>query len=621
MISFSYNKEYLRRSLLFGLLALTAYLISSKGIFTDMHVVRNAFAQLSFIPFAYFVQSATRTNIFSKRYLPEFVIWAIWTIILPICMYLELNIAHDFIRFKGETLFGSASLLGMILLHVVAFDWLKKSWAYFLFGLAYVMLWLLPIAQLIYHLIYGEFISTGAIIALQQTNMKESIEWVMAYVQLPGLILLGLSFLAIGIAPTVYEVWYNKDSVTSVTLHLRKRYIGILAVIIWVATVTKLFPMVGLADLWREQRILQEEEQLFNINYEERFASIQVNPKVELSGGTFIIVIGESESRDYMKAYNPGYKYENTPWLSNMKDDRNMILFSHAYACYNQTKAALGCGFTEASQYSNITFTESMSLIDIAKKAGFKTYWFSNQLGEQFVEVPINMVARRADVVEISTNEYDDGLLPLLDKVNPKQNNLIIIHCAGSHARYACRFSESERVFPEHSNESDYANTVYFTDRFLQRVVNYAKEKLNLQAAVYYSDHGEDYNLGGHGPAVRKWKTIRIPMWIYLTPQYQKAYPEETANLYIHKDAYFTNDMIYNTICGLMGIPSNHYRAEEDLASKEYAFTKDSITAFNRQVRIADDNGQEDFEYLNGNNIEVRLVTSRRHGKNVASGG
>lgn len=576
-----------------------------------MHVIRNALAQLSFIPFAYFVQAATCKNIFSKQYLPEYLIWCVWTILLPISMYLEYTIAGDFIRFKGETLFGNAILLGMILLHVIVFDWLKHRLTYILYGIVYITLWLLPLAQFVYHYLYGEFISTGAIIALQQTDRKEALEWLMTYITMPTLLFLGFTLFCVGFAACLYGFEYPKRNEKMPPLPLRKQYICILALIIWGIALTKLFPMVGVVDQWKEQRWLQAEEKQFNDNYEERFAAIQVTPKHKLNGGTFIVIIGESESRDYMRAYNPSYAYNNTPWLSDKAEDENMILLHHAYACYNLTKIALGCGFTEASQYSDVSFTESMSLMDIAKKAGFRTYWFSNQLGEQFNEVPVHMVARRADVLKISTNEYDDGLLPLLEEIDPKENNLLILHCAGSHARYECRFPESQRIFPEHSPEATYANTVYFTDRFLGRVVDYAEKNLALQAVVYFSDHGEDIRLG-HGPAIRKWSTIRIPMWIYLTPQYRTVYREETDNLRTHKDAYFTNDMIYNTVCGLMGLPSNHYHSEEDLTSKDYAFSQDTVMAFNRQVRIADDEGQKDFTYLGTGSNYVNLVTTKR---------
>uniref|UniRef100_UPI0025CE1CD1 hypothetical protein n=1 Tax=Anaerovibrio sp. TaxID=1872532 RepID=UPI0025CE1CD1 len=118
--------QALRQSILFGIIALAIYCVTTKGLFEDMHVLRNAFAQLSFIPFAYFVHIVTRQSIFSKRWIPEYTIWLIWTLLLPIALYMEFTIARDFIRFKGETLFGNAIFLGLILLRVIAFDWIKS---------------------------------------------------------------------------------------------------------------------------------------------------------------------------------------------------------------------------------------------------------------------------------------------------------------------------------------------------------------------------------------------------------------------------------------------------------------------------------------------------------------
>ena len=609
MKSFFRSKELLH-SVWFGGLALLVYCITAKG-FTDMHVIRNAFAQLSFIPIAYFVQKVTKQSIFSRRWIPEYIIWLVWTLLLPLAMYMEYNIAQDFIRFKGEVLFGNASLLGLILLRVIAFDWLKSKVAHILYGFFYIAVWLVPLGQFIYHGIYGEFISTGAIIALQQTDPKESLEWLKAYVGLPGLMLLGLFFLLLEVAVPIYECRFCRISRVNTSVSVSKKGIGLLTIVVWSITIFKLFPMVNVVDQWNEQKFLQREEMRFNDNYAERYENIQINSRDNLTKGTFIIVVGESESRDYMDVYNSSCGYPNTPWLSKMKNDKNMVLFNNAYSCYNLTKIALGMGFTEASQYNDTSFTDSMSLVDIAKKAGYKTYWFSNQIGEQFSEVPIQMIADRADVVKISTNKYDDGLLPLLDEVNPEEKNLIIIHMAGSHASYDCRFPAEERVFMDKGVKADYANTVYFTDRFTQKVTDYAKEKLNLQAVLYYSDHGEDYKLG-HGTAAKKWSTLHIPMWIYMTDEYKSNFPKEAANLYGHRDAYFTNDMIFNTVCGLMGIPSNHYDYREDLASSQYMFTKDSLFAFNRQLSIADDNGDEDFDYINKDKIIINLVNRRK---------
>jgi hypothetical protein len=185
-------KKALQQSILFGIIILAIYCTTTKGLFYDMHVIRNAFAQLSLIPFAYFVQITTKQSIFSKRWIPEYTIWLVWTLILPIAMYMEFSIARDFIRFKGETLFGNAVLLGLILLRVIAFDWVKSKLAYIFYGLIYIAVWLLPIIQFIYHSIYGEFITPLAIIAAQQTDPREAMEWIFTYVKIPTIIFLGI---------------------------------------------------------------------------------------------------------------------------------------------------------------------------------------------------------------------------------------------------------------------------------------------------------------------------------------------------------------------------------------------------------------------------------------------
>ena len=606
--SISINKKALTQSIIFGIIALAIYCVTSKGLFTDMHVIRNAFAQLSFIPFAYFVHIVTRQSIFSRRWLPEYIIWLIWTLILPIAMYMEFTIARDFIRFKGETLFGNAILLGLILMRVIAFDWIKSKLAYAFYGLIYIAVWLVPIIQLIYHSIYGEFITPLAIIAIQQTDPREAMEWIVTYVKLPTITALGIFALLLGLAGPAYETYYRKRANSFIPAIPPKKSIVVLTIIIWGVTITKLFPMVGVIDQWKEQKYIQMQEVKFNDNYAERYESIDIHPTFSISKGTFVVIIGESASRDYMNVYNSHIKYNNTPWLSQMVADKNMVLFDNAYACYNLTKYALCTGLTEASQYNNTSFVNSMSIVDIAKKGGYKTYWFSNQLGEQFSEVPIQMIANRADVVRISVNEFDEGLLPLLSEVNPEDKNLIIIHLAGSHARYECRFPASERVFSEKTDEANYANTIHYTDKITREITEYAKNNLNLQAVLYYSDHGEDYSLG-HGTATKKWSTLHIPMWIYITENYRQVSTTVAENLFQHKKSYFTNDMMFNTLSGLLGLPSNHYDPREDLTSDKYCFMKNSLFAFNRQLPISNDVGGDDFEYIDPSKLTINFIS------------
>ena len=41
-------------------------------------------------------------------------------------------------------------------------------------------------------------------------------------------------------------------------------------------------------------------------------------------------------------------------------------------------------------------------------------------------------------------------------------------------------------------------------------------------------------------------------MFIYLSKEYRDALPERSDVLYRNRDRYFTNDMLYDTICGIM---------------------------------------------------------------------
>ena len=56
-------------------------------------------------------------------------------------------------------------------------------------------------------------------------------------------------------------------------------------------------------------------------NHDDKYAAlqaVQLNPR--LGPNTVIVVIGESETRTLMNAYNPSAP-DNTPWLSAVKED------------------------------------------------------------------------------------------------------------------------------------------------------------------------------------------------------------------------------------------------------------------------------------------------------------
>ena len=184
--------------------------------------------------------------------------------------------------------------------------------------------------------------------------------------------------------------------------------------------------------------------------------------------------------------------------------------------------------------------------------------------------------------------------MPYLTQVDPNKNNFIVLHIMGSHIYYNNRYPESFNKFQGEegsstmTSEASYANSILYTDYILSQVFDYAKKNLNLQAMVYFSDHGENLTIS-HNPDVFSFDMVRIPMWIYLSPSYQSALPGRTAALRSHESRYFTNDMLYDTICGLLNAPSERYDPGQDFTSTSYRFNRDNLTTMLGQYKLSTD--------------------------------
>ena len=50
----------------------------------------------------------------------------------------------------------------------------------------------------------------------------------------------------------------------------------------------------------------------------------------------------------------------------------------------------------------------------------------------------------------------------------------------------------------------------------------------------------------------------------------------------------FSNDMIYNTVLGLLNINTSCYDQKEDITSEYYAYDKDNVVTFLGELTVAD---------------------------------
>lgn len=312
----------------------------------------------------------------------------------------------------------------------------------------------------------------------------------------------------------------------------------------------------------------------------------------KMLNGSVIVVIGESAAEDHMKAFNPSYPAETTPWLSKEEANPDFFLFDKTYTSFPLTEKALAYYLTNINQYNGRNRNESISLTDVANQIGYPTYFISNQS-----PAPGNIALELT--TSVSKKVYftrrpgsDDGkVLDELKKIPDGEKAFIVIHLEGSHDRY------KDRVPPDftgiqvdgHSEKvNDYDSSILYTDDVLKRIYDYGKDHLNMQAMVYASDHGEDMEYF-HGDGKFTWEMARIPLFVYLSDSYQKEYPETAKELALHKDDIFTNDLMYDLVCGILRAPNTGYDAKYDQTSPEFSFTKDQATTRYGEIRIVDD--------------------------------
>lgn len=536
-------------------------------------------------------------------FLPAFLTGLSWLATYPLLYFITNHkMSRDF-RFHLDVAFG-LYLIGWITSFQILFlslpflpDALVTA-LLILTGILEFCLFLISVLQFIYYTIYGTCINDNALILILDTNYNEILEYLKT---LPKAVVLGTGLLLAVLLPTFCHANGTASRILTVTpfsIGVSAATFGFLTFYFFFRK-KPLFPRVGMVELYLDVREYLRSTLLYRSARKTLLQELQVTPsQPDFSRpSTLLLVIGESESRDYMKAFNENYPAETTPWLSRCKQDDHYILFPHAYASADQTVTSLERALTEFNQYDEGTkFYTSVSLVDIAHKAGYHVYWYSNQGHLGSADTPVTLVANASDVAKWtkqSLNEvsYDESLLPYLKEVPQTQNNFVVVHLKGSHFNFKNRYPPSFTKFGDPGKYDlipNYENTVAYTDYILQSLHAYCQEHLNLQAMLYFSDHGtlpdkrRSANFDGFA-------TVRVPLFAWFSEEYQAKHGHVVKTLRDHKDRYFTTDLVYELVCGIFDIQSNHFKEENCLASPRFKFTRDMLKTNLGRAWIKDD--------------------------------
>lgn len=457
-----------------------------------------------------------------------------------------------------------------------------------------------------YFLIYGSTFATADFLPFVQTHLSEAIGFLKSFISVKTLCL-GVILLLVLFVPTITLLVRNIKN-GGMSSAKWPKWIIALSVLLFAAGIINVrhwiprsFPVLDYQLSQAYIHSIRDAKKLHTINAAKLVLANGINNTLASRvPGTVLLVIGESETSDLMTAFTPSLPVDTTPWLTSEKENKDFYLFNHAYTNFPATAGALSMALTGINQYNEKEIGQVVTLLDVAKKAGYDTWWISNhrQLGAG--NPSVDLVSSGADHTLWTTHAEgaDIDLISLLKKVPRNGNHFIVLHLMGSHAKYDSRIPDDWPYLSlpgADETENDYATTVDYTDYVLKNIFNYSKENLHMTAMAYLSDHGEDMTYG-HGEGHVTWSMLHIPLFFYLSPEYETAFPNTAKALRNNREKIFTNDLLFDTMCGLIQAPNNDYSPTYDLTSPLYSLNADQALAVNGKWIVANDPSLHDIK-------------------------
>ena len=303
---------------------------------------------------------------------------------------------------------------------------------------------------------------------------------------------------------------------------------------------------------------------------------------------TLVWVIGESSTKHNWSLY--GYERETTPLMDAIKDE--LLVFQNITAAAPITVPAFERMLTPATIKQPDLWKTKPNIIQIAKKAGYRTYWISNHTTDAHSGITA-IFAHQADETYMTNRgkargegSYDASVLPAYKKAlaDSYDKKLILVHLLGSHPaynfRYPKEYAKFTGVFDDKTAKtlSDkgiadwaitfrnfYDNSILYGDYIRYTLLKLLQESPEVDHAVwlYHPDHGEDVchhdNFSGHNKNVKEQWEIPMIFW-------QKTKSD------IDTNAPYQLDKIENTIFNLLKIQTLHYHHERDLFSSIFEY-------------------------------------------------
>lgn len=303
---------------------------------------------------------------------------------------------------------------------------------------------------------------------------------------------------------------------------------------------------------------------------------------------TVVVVIGESLTRNHMQLY--GYGRATNPLLSAKKD--SIYVFTDVISPQVHTIPVIRSVLTFSERGDYDYFTTKPSVFELFNRAGYDTYFISNQPFEGNFKTSYHVLLELAQHTCDLTpqKKHDEVVLDKLQEIldtPTDRNRFVIVHLIGNHMAYKFRYPPKFAVF-DHTKDNfvkpsdyqnkeavqtidEYDNSVAYNDFVIAGIIDMLnKNKSHHSAMIYFSDHGEelyDYrNFAGHAYEKASAYMCEVPFILWTSSGFIKNRPDLRIDT---SRPYSTADFVYS-LSNLAGLEYIDYNSRRSVFSGDF---------------------------------------------------
>ena len=435
----------------------------------------------------------------------------------------------------------------------------------------------------------GAIMSRGDFRVFFTTDKTESIEFIQQFLDYKVIVLvlsyilpLFTLFIIKPVKPAIGRA--TKSLIIAVSVVL----LFVLCLINW-SFVSKRYHVVGFYRSYYNFKQAQQFDKLEAARQNIKLEGAVVSELKIKKPKTFVVIIGESQSRSHMQLY--GYGRETNPKLNAIKDQ--LFIFSDVISPATTTVEVMKHMLTLANQQHPEYFLQKRSVVNLFNEAGYDTVWIGNQgfKGNKY-NISHGVIAKECARAYEIAYKHDQTVVDALEmtlRIRGNRDRIVFIHLRGSHTKYTERYTEDFAYFdqsiiplPYGSSLSgdkkqiidEYDNSVRFNDHIIASIIDIVKRQNDYSWVLYFSDHGEELfefrDMFGHQAGNFSRYMCEIPFILWVSDKYRAANRDIFANMnYYLTRPYSTEDVIHS-ISALSKLRYSDFDKSRSIFSADY---------------------------------------------------